>query len=562
MNKEKKKQIKVWQIGLLLATIAATMTKLYIGMDHDESYVVMMGIRLLNGDKPFDTMWDLHMTSAFLAWLFTEIFVRITGSIEGLVIFLRLISVGLQFIMSGIFYKVMKKYYSSEAVFMAAIAMANFLPRATQNLEYGLLEMIAMVLASVLLYDVLQKKKKEDRTVWWELGMSAFLYAVAVLSYPTVLISFPVLLVVLWLGQDKGKRRWQLPLFFAGVCALLGGLFLGYLFSYLSVQEFLTNLQGILSDGSHAQISAASAYGTQLLSLGKRIAVFLFLALLFYVIFHRWLPDKRMIFYYLLAVSALILIGFNVTGIRPSGPIGLQVRYLIVTVAAVWSGFEALKRDKLLAGLFMLNGVAGYIGVMYGSNMGLEENASFLYLCIFVAVMLAMENANKAQKVCVILFVCSIIFTKGCLVRITGTGPANILEHRVCVQEDAMKGIFIYPDDAEKIKEKTEEIQKYTSATDKMLYLGDEALCNTFTAGSFTSATCISTPVYNEEWVLYYENEMHPQPTVIFVDKDMMKTWTDFAETEFGEYLIERFSIEPEDVIEEKAFYIYKVTVQ
>ena len=151
MNK-KYKGILWWQAVLLLAAFFTAICKIYIGMDHDESYIVVMGIRLLNGDRMFDTMWDLHMTSAWPAWLGTELFYRVTGSVDGLVVFLRILSVILQFAVAYIVYRILKKYFAQESAFLAAIVTAAFLPRATQNLEYGLLEMLFVILTSVLIY--------------------------------------------------------------------------------------------------------------------------------------------------------------------------------------------------------------------------------------------------------------------------------------------------------------------------------------------------------------------------------------------------------------------------
>lgn len=591
MNRDERKNVQWWKLLLILFTIAATITKLYIGMDHDESYVTVLGIRLLNGDRMFDTMWDLHMTSALPAWFFTWIFTAVTGGIEGLVVFLRLVSVLFQVSTAVVFYQIMKKYYPKNSVFLTAVLIANVLPRATQNLEYGLLEMLFMILAVTLLYDAVQIRSKMGKSIaWkpvvWRSIVAGICYAAAVLSYPTVILSFPVLLVVLWGGQEKGTGRMRIPLLFTAVCAGLAVLFLGYVCSYLSLPDLLANLHGILSDGSHAEVSKAASYGKQAVEAVKRAVIFMAAAGVFYAAGRKWIKDITMFSYYLLAAMALVMIGFNVTGIRPSGPLGLQVRYLVVTVLAVVFYYQMPRRDKLLAGLFWLTGVAVYVGTMYGSNMGIEENASFLYLPLIMAVLLGsallesgevsgiVKTAGAEQletcgdretigrrvgNVCVLLFVVSIIFTKGYLVRITGTGPANVMESRVRMTEGMLSGIYLYPEHAEKLAEQECEIRRYSDETDTILYLGDDAVCNTFTEGAFTSATCISTPVYNEEWVLYYENEQHPKPTVVFVDKAFVGNWDKFAETEFGIWLQEKYPIKEDDVIEEKAFYILKL---
>ena len=213
MNK-KYKGILWWQAVLLLAAFFTAICKIYIGMDHDESYIVVMGIRLLNGDRMFDTMWDLHMTSAWPAWLGTELFYRVTGSVDGLVVFLRILSVILQFAVAYIVYRILKKYFAQESAFLAAIVTAAFLPRATQNLEYGLLEMLFVILTSVLIYDVIRQANDGGIVNWWKIVISAILFSVAVLAYPTIILAFPVYLVAACLLLNRKNAKWQVPIVF------------------------------------------------------------------------------------------------------------------------------------------------------------------------------------------------------------------------------------------------------------------------------------------------------------------------------------------------------------
>ena len=66
MNILEKKKISWWQTVLLAGTVLAAFLKIYIGMDNDESYIVTMGVRLLNGDRIFKEMWELHMAGGDL----------------------------------------------------------------------------------------------------------------------------------------------------------------------------------------------------------------------------------------------------------------------------------------------------------------------------------------------------------------------------------------------------------------------------------------------------------------------------------------------------------------
>ena len=355
-----------------------------------------------------------------------------------------------------------------------------------------------------------------------------------------------------------------MPLVFALVCAGCAVLFLGVVFSYLPVPEFITNLQGILADGTHSDTVKTQTYIPQLMELIKRGGLMFVVSFVIWFICRKWEKDKLLLWYGLFLASCLIFVGFNITGLRPSGPIGLQIRYIIPAIAALQ--FAYLTKDKMMTGLFLIPGWAIYAGAMIGSNMGFEENASFLYLAVLAAVVIMTEYARaqsvwfyRAGVACIGSLLVGIIFCKGYLVRVTGTYPSNILEERYPIESGVLRGICVTPQELEAHWIKENEIKEYTSEDDCMLYLGDNAICNTFTEGDFTSATCISTPVYNEEWVMYYENEEHPSPTIVFVDKDAMQTLEEFMETEFGEWMLAHYACEEEDFIETEAFYILRL---
>lgn len=559
----KLKRLTWWQILLLVITLVATIPKVMIGLDNDESYIVAMGIRMFEGDKWFAEMWELHMTSAWLAYLGVALFHKLTGSLQGVVIFLRIFSTIIQYLIAFFICKILKKYFRPEAAFLTGITIANFLPRATQNVEYGLLMMLLVTMAMTMLYDVLRKQEMLQSICYWELILAAMLYAIGVLAYPTIIFSFPVLLVGMLLLQ-KGEKRWRMPLVFSVICGLCAIVVFGIVLSYLPWTDFLTNLGWILNDGTHSNLIKTLTYGKQMIDLGKRAMVIFFVAVVFYLICRKWERSCEILWYTILLACALIIVGFNVTGLRPSGPIGLQIRYILAAILAVIFAYKT--REKRIFWLFIVPGIMIYAGVMIGSNMGFEENASFLFLGVFAAILLMTECAGGKsgtyQKIglfCIGCFVLSIIFCKGYLVRIIGTGPANITEERVKICDGTMAGIYAYPEYVEELQKKENEILKYTHEEDTMLYLGMNALCSHYGGCDYTTVTCISTPYYNDEWVAYFEDSSHKQPTIIFLDRDTIATSEEFLETDFGKYLKERYNITEENVIEEEMFVIFLI---
>ena len=607
-----KRKIAWWQTVLLVGTVLAAFFKIYIGMDNDESYIVTMGVRLLKGDRIFKEMWELHLTSAWPAGICAWIWVRLTGSLDGIVVFMRWVSTIAQFGTAFLVYAVIKKYFRQETAFVAGIFVANFLPRATQNMEYGQLEMIFMLWSLCLLFDAMMQRRDAGK-----ICLAAVCYAVAVLAYPTILVSAPFLAGALLYGFPE-KKVYHSFLFW-GTCAVCAVIFLGYLFSYLTVPEFLENLKGILSDGTHSDTMKMLSYGKQIVSVSGRIVMILVGAVALYFLYRiterigeqkqgsasgktekSGKPDvqertfeKRecriaaveMLSYACMASMALIVMGLNLTGLRPSGAIGFQARYLLVTVLApvmMWqicrnqrmtgeSDYREKRKTanfvKIFFILFYLTGIGIYLGVMVGSNMGIEENASFLYLCMLAALVLFVENlekisgkpARKFVSLCIGIFLVGVIFTKGYFVRITGTGPANITEERVTLKEGPLKGLHVDAAYAEEYAEKRAEVSGETDGGDNALILCDNAIYNLSSNGTFTSATCISTPVYNEEWVQYYEKEENELPTVLFLDRRKFDSWDSFRDCEFGTWLIEKYGLEKNSWEGEKEFYILRL---
>ncbi len=69
-----------------------------------------MGDRLLQGDTLFGTMWEPHQTSRFLCAVFMRIFVALTGSLTGVVVFLRFCATLLHFGLAIWIYRVLKDH--------------------------------------------------------------------------------------------------------------------------------------------------------------------------------------------------------------------------------------------------------------------------------------------------------------------------------------------------------------------------------------------------------------------------------------------------------------------
>ena len=105
MMKNILKNKKFWKIICILAIIAYTAKNLFIGADTDEGYGIMAGYRLAMGDRLLLEMWEPHQTSAIFTAVFIRLFVKLTGGVNYLNLFLRLVFFPIQAGVSVFLYK-------------------------------------------------------------------------------------------------------------------------------------------------------------------------------------------------------------------------------------------------------------------------------------------------------------------------------------------------------------------------------------------------------------------------------------------------------------------------
>lgn len=176
------------EIVLIILSIVASVNKICIGMDIDEAYITTMGIRMLEGDAMFRDMWELHQTSAWPAYIVLSILLKTTGTLNRAVLTLRFVSILFSALVAIIFYFVMSKYFKN--CILVSLFIFNFLPRGTQNFEYGYLTCMFILLSSVILFYLIQEKEKlKFIKIIFLSGISGCLASAGWICYPTMCIT-------------------------------------------------------------------------------------------------------------------------------------------------------------------------------------------------------------------------------------------------------------------------------------------------------------------------------------------------------------------------------------
>ncbi len=525
MNKNKDIK-KVCMVAIVLATIVSMYLRIFYGWDQDESYVVLLADKIAEGKKLFKDLWDLHQTSAIFTAFFCRLYLIVTGTTEGIGIYLRFISVLIQTTVAIFGYRILKKHISTEAAFAAAIVIANMLPRATQQFEYGTITIWAAIVTNLILLDAYYS----DRSVGVKVILAAVSYSVSILAYPTMIISIPF--YVFFLLKFKGNRTWKWCAVFGTTCLVLAAVFMAYVFSVMGIQEFAETLKAIGNSGDHTSLFSSFLNIDFWLKPILRIVVTVLIAAVISALLKKIIGFREEVLYVYMIVTTMIVLFLNITGIRPSGPYGFLERYIAVVLLAV--PFIKKFDNKPVFGLFYVAGILYYIGSLMGSNLGLNENAMFLEIAVIAVVIIASQKANKIELIAVAIFVFGIAFSSGYFVRVNYTAPANFAQCTETFESGPLKGISVTEEQFENIANKIEVVENISEADKSYALLSNEPLYNFYIKGDTVAPRYVTTAKYNQQWIDYYEKFGHELPDILFVDTYWYPSIDDFYTTEFG----------------------------
>lgn len=135
-----KKWLKILKILLIVGSVLAAVKVILVDYTLDEEYQVVMAYRNLSGDTLFGTMWEPHQTSAFLCVWLMKGYVAMTGTITGVVIFLRICTTLIQLLLSLWLCRTLEHFLEKEYAFLLGLCYFNIVPKIIQIPEFSNLQ--------------------------------------------------------------------------------------------------------------------------------------------------------------------------------------------------------------------------------------------------------------------------------------------------------------------------------------------------------------------------------------------------------------------------------------
>ena len=174
-------------------------------------------------------------------------FVKIPGSTAYCVIYLRIIGILIHILIGTYLYHATKDEIGKKGAFLLTIFHLNFLPKWVCMPEFELMHYWGILLTFLLLY----RHEKNGKYLYAVLAGAA--YFVTVLCYPSMIILFPLYLIV----QRQGKYPIKAPLLFSLGVGIPACFFSGGVISYMTPAEIKEFVGYILMDSSHTGENAS-----------------------------------------------------------------------------------------------------------------------------------------------------------------------------------------------------------------------------------------------------------------------------------------------------------------
>lgn len=505
----------MWKYVLLAASLATTVKIIFFGFDIDEQYAVAMAYRIVRGDRMFLEMWEPHQTSAFFSAAFLWIYVQLFHTIEYSVIFLRVIGVITQLLISVFLFRTFRKFVSEDTAFVIAVFYYNIIPKNSMVPDFS--NMLLWFSALVFLC-LLEFSRNQELSVYrscFFLIAAGISTSLLVLSYPSCIFIVLPECIGICLLSSNGKHLKNL-LLYLGTCGICGLGWLTYFLCHMSLHDFFNGLSEMLTDGSH-DVGLVGKLKDNLTCFGETfpyLLIALIVAVAFWCFLHFVCKKNCSLFLFIigsLIFEQLYLWYHLQKHIEYPGFIylifplfGIYRYFCLSNVArAEKSIYKALFWFGSITSLFLL------LAAFTASNTMLYESAD--YMAIGMLVSLCYLDQRKTEAPCfwktfVFLFIGLAIIHKGFLLY-NIYGHDTVFVTRQKAESGPMAGIYGRYSDGYEYNIRGQLLDEYIPRGSKVLIASHKTIMYLQENYDICNYSTISTPTIDERlfhyWVMY-----------------------------------------------------------
>lgn len=527
--------------AVLLGTLLAAVKSIFISLDIDECYALAVSYRLATGERFFMDLWESHQLGSFFLAPFFKMFLCLTGSTDYVVIFCRILGTIGHALIGFYFYTTIRKRVSGfVGVLLFALHM-NFLPKWLTLPEFELQQYWFILLAFAFMYRFFDGLHADEVRKRGYLMAAGVMLVFQMFSYPTLILLYPLYvigIIVLEHQYRMGcKKDCYLDVLWFTLGALIPGLiFIGYLFSYMSLQEFMTYVSYIFQDESHTLVSTSDKwkiFGADFVKIIKNTIGYVVIA--FFL--HRLVGRKCKLFGQFVPTLIILLSLAQTFGCL----FGNQNQFYMIWrffVIGVCGLYLALQKEDKTAGCILwfaiLPGFLTVLSVLIMTNMDINTSIAKMFIsvvgCVLLLCMLPVETNEKQELLkqnegairlmllCMLagLFVCKLV-----QIRVSGCTETTVMAPLTKIANGPAAGIYMLADEATVLEDDYKELTTRLTKEDKLLYIGSENIVYLWTDAAVATPSTQGTNAYNQMFIDYYKVHPDKMPNVIVKDKEL-----------------------------------------
>ena len=536
-------------VALVLVILVIGFIKTKIGIHSDEIHSIAVADMIARGDRIFKDCWFYLQLSSVISAPFIWIYRHVTGYADGLILFLRIISVLIQGGISLLFYITFSKNRNRLYVFSAAVCLFMFIP---DFLSFGYKpEMIWFTILEIIFaYRYCIYKQKKDLIL---IGVSLSL---CVLAFPTAIIHLLVWTVFFIVRKDDWKKA---VLYIVVSCVCCATIFFVFTLSEISISDFFRFFPEILKDDQ-----LASNFITKLFHPTAKIAVLGIVSIVPLIIIDK-ISFFRDIIKKIPVITLLLVLAFlgqcyierlGITWHCITYPYALTLFFL--PYAYMTDSLDNRIDNRNLFWCFFAMSWASFFCFSLASNQG---NITSIYsgiisVCGLLLILATDSNnpvAQERKSIAISLFVMAFVMFAIPVwdqeaIYPESYGMRTVFSNRVCIDKGPAKGIWVGQELYDNYMNLCDIIDREIENEDKVYIVDSAFYCSfgyLYQPGEY--ATYSPRGGYYDRIVEYYEVNKEKKPSVVIMSKNYIRDWEkwDFPyDREIYKYLSENGYVE------------------
>lgn len=536
---------------ILICTITLIIRAFYGFCWSDETFYSSTAYRFMCHDRLFIDDWFPTQLSGVVILPFLVIFKAFTGSMDGVILFLRLMYILLSFATACLVFYVVNKERNEITAYAASLMMLFYTHLNIGTLSYYTISVHCFLIAMLLIYHFYHTDNR------YLLVIGGFSFALSVLALPTMAAAYVLLTVILFvlyfislkkrgrlykeLENNKIKQIFLYTLVGIIIPALI---FFIFLIMNVSIGDFIKGIPYVLSDEEHGTtlIFPLRKFFISLNEIYRKWAYLGYLFIALCIIFKKFIIKTGLRSYVFFADIVLFII-YAVYSFRHTGYI--QSALCIVCLPLY---ILTVNKDKKLFNIVYLPGLLFSLVYSYSSNgflyvlsMGhaIACVAGIVFIYDFYREVRQEGAIGKAVMLTSILMVGYVIITTAALRYVNVYRDAPLSQMGSLITKGPAKGIHTTAEHLKMYNDVVEVIESKCTSASLSGGEGNIFITKLLPFGYMCTDLRVAAPTtwrvnFNSERLReYYELNPHKKPDIILVLNEEYGTYETCGDVEY-----------------------------